>query len=122
MSLLDDMGIEVVEQGRHKVVLQMDLNEEHLQMEANKAGSINAMLSETAASIGANLNVEKENSAAILGVSLHNLNTLKLGKLIVEAISVRNGNNVQTWQATTHYDKSAITNSLSTITLKKIQL
>jgi len=122
MSLLDDMGIEVVEQGRHKVVLQMDLSEEHLQMEANKAGSINAMLSETAASIGANLNVEKENSAAILGVSLHNLNTLKLGKLIVEAISVRNGNNVQTWQATTHYDKSAITNSLSTITLKKIQL
>ena len=122
MSLLDDMGIEVVEQGRHKVVLQMDLSEEHLQMEANKVGSINAMLSETAASIGANLNVEKENSAAILGVSLHNLNTLKLGKLIVEAISVRNGNNVQTWQATTHYDKSAITNSLSTITLKKIQL
>jgi len=24
MSLLDDMGIEVVEQGRHKVVLQME--------------------------------------------------------------------------------------------------
>jgi len=122
MSLLDDMGIEVVEQGRHKVVLQMDLNEDHLQMEAKKTGSINAMLSETAASIGANLNVEKDNSAAILGVSLHNLNNLKLGRLVVEAISVRNGNNVQTWQATTHFDKSAITNSLSTITLKKIQL
>lgn len=122
MSLLDDMGIEVVEQGRHKVVLQMDLNEDHLQMEAKKTGSINAMLSETAASIGANLNVEKDNSAAILGVSLHNLNTLKVGKLVVEAISVRNGNNVQTWQATTHFDKSAITNSLSTITLKRIQL
>lgn len=122
MSLLDDLGIEVVEQGRHKVVLQMDLNEEHLQMEANKEGSINAMLSETAASIGANLNVDDENSATILGVSLHNLNTLKLGRLIVEAISIRNGNNVQTWQATTHFDNSAITNSLSTITLKKIQI
>jgi len=122
MSLLKDLGIEVVEQGRHKVVLQMDLNEEHLAMEGKKAGSINAMLSETAASIGANLNVESNNSAAILGVSLHNLNSLKLGKLIVEAISIRNGNNVQTWQATTHFEKSAITNSLSTVTLKKIQI
>lgn len=122
MSLLDDLGIELVEQGKHKVVLQMELNEEHLQMEAKKAGSINAMLCETAASIGANLDVEKGASAALLSVSLHNLNTLKIGKLIVEAISIRSGNNVQTWQATTHYDKSAITNSLSTITLKKIQI
>ncbi len=122
MSLLNDLGIEVVEKGRHKVVLQMELNEEHLQMEDKKAGSINAMMSETAASIGANLNVEDNNTAAILGVSLHNLNSLKLGKLIVEAISVKNGSNVQTWQATTHFDNSAITNSLSTVTLKKIQL
>ncbi|WP_119327184.1 aromatic compound catabolic protein [Companilactobacillus musae] len=122
MSLLNDMGIKVVEQGRHKVILQMDLTEEHLQMESNKEGIINAMLSETAASIGANLNVDKDNSAAVLGVSLHNLNNLKLGRLMVEAISVRNGENVQTWQATTHFDKSAITNSLSTITLKKIQI
>lgn len=122
MSLLKDMGIEVVEQGRHKVVLQMDLGPEHLQMEADKAGSINAMLSETAASIGANLNLDDDDSAAILGVNLHNLNKLKEGRLIVEAISVRNGNNVQTWQATTHFDNSAITNSLSTITLKKLQI
>jgi Uncharacterized protein, possibly involved in aromatic compounds catabolism len=122
MSLLNDMGIKVVEQGRHKVILQMDLTEEHLQMESNKEGIINAMLSETAASIGANLNVDKDNSATVLGVSLHNLNNLKLGRLMVEAISVRNGENVQTWQATTHFDKSAITNSLSTITLKKIQI
>jgi len=122
MSLLKDMGIEVVEQGRHKVVLQMDLNPEHLQMESEKAGSINAVLSETAASIGANLNLEDDDSAAVLGMNLHILNKLKLGRLIVEAISVRNGNNVQTWQATTHFDNSAITNSLSTITLKKLQI
>lgn len=122
MSLLDDLGMEVVEQGRHKVVLQLDLTEEHLQMESNKTGVINAVMSETAASIGANLNVEDDSSAAILSVSLHNLNTLKLGKLVVEAISVRVGENVQTWQATTHYDQSAISNSLSTITLKKIQI
>lgn len=122
MSLLKDLGIEVVEQGRHKVVLQMDLTEEHLQMEENKTGTINAMMSETAASIGANLNVEQDRSAAVMSLSLHNLNTLKLGRLVVEAISVRNGNNIQTWQATTHFEKSAIPNSLSTITLKKIQI
>ena len=50
------------------------------------------------------------------------LNKLKLGNLIVEAISVRNGNNVQTWQTTTHFEDSAISNSLSTITLKKLQI
>lgn len=122
MSLLKDLGIEVVEQGRHKVVLQMDLTEEHLQMEEKKTGTINAMMSETAASIGANLNVEDDHSAAVMSLSLHNLNTLKLGCLVVEAISVRNGHNIQTWQATTHFEKSAIPNSLSTITLKKIQI
>lgn len=122
MSLLKDLGIEVVEQGKHKVVLQMDLTQERLQMEKEKASSINSILSETAASIGANLNVEPDDSAVILGVNLHNLNALKQGRLVVEAVSVRNGNNVQTWQTTTHYEKSAITNSLSTITLKKIQI
>ncbi|HIY92689.1 aromatic compound catabolic protein [Companilactobacillus sp. HBUAS56275] len=122
MSLLNDLGIEVVEEGKHKVVLQMDVSEEHLEMEARKAGSINAMLSETAASIGANLNMDNNDTAAILGVSLHNLNSLKLGKILVEAISIRNGSNIQTWQATIHYENSAITNSLSTITLKKIQI
>lgn len=122
MSLLNDLGIEVVEEGKHKVVLQMDINDEHLQMEEKKTGSINAMLSETAASIGANLNMENNDTAAILSVSLHNLNSLKIGKIQVEAISIRNGSNIQTWQATIHYDNSAITNSLSTITLKKIQI
>ncbi|WP_404413358.1 PaaI family thioesterase [Companilactobacillus paralimentarius] len=120
--MLNDLGIEVVEEGKHKVVLQMDINDEHLQMEEKKAGSINAMLSETAASIGANLNMENNDTAAILSVSLHNLNSLKIGKIQVEAISIRNGSNIQTWQATIHYEDSAITNSLSTITLKKIQI
>lgn len=122
MSLLKDMGIEVVEQGKHKVVLQMEISEDHLEMESKKAGSIAAMLSETAASIGGNLNIEGDETAAILSVSLHNLNSLKLGRIVVEAISIRNGSNIQTWQATIHYDNSAITNSLSTITLKKIQI
>ncbi|MQS76771.1 aromatic compound catabolic protein [Companilactobacillus halodurans] len=122
MSLLDDLGIEVVERGRHKVVLKMELTQEHLDQEENKAGSINAVLSETAASIGANLNVDENDTAAIMRVSLHSLNKLRLGTLIVGAISVRNGNNIQTWQATTHFDKSAIENCLSTITLKKIQI
>ena len=122
MSLLKDLGIEVLEQGGHKVVLQMDLTEEHLNMEEKKAGSINAMLSETAASIGANLNVDQKSSAAIMGVNVHNLNSFKLGTLIVEAISVRSGENVQTWQATTHFEQSAIPNGLSTVMLKKIQI
>ncbi|CAJ1193757.1 PaaI family thioesterase [Companilactobacillus nantensis] len=122
MSLLSDMGIEVVEKGKHKVVLEMELTPEHLEMEKNKVGSINAMLSETAASIGANLNLEQDDSAAITGVNVHNLNSFKLGKLVVEAISVRNGENVQTWQATTHFDKSAIANGLSIVMLKKIQI
>lgn len=119
MSLLSDLGIEVTEQGKHKVILEMELTEEHLQMEANKKGSVNAMLSETAASIGANLNMEKENSAVVTSMSLHSLNDLKLGNLVAEAISVRNGNNIQTWQVTTHLKKSAIPNSLSTVILKR---
>lgn len=122
MSLLKDMGIEVVEQGKHKVVLEMQLTEEHLQMEENKAGSVNAMLAETAASIGANLNLDDDSSAAVYSMSLHLLNKLKLGKLVVEATSVRNGDNIQTWQATTHLDQSAISNSLSSISLKKLQI
>jgi Uncharacterized protein, possibly involved in aromatic compounds catabolism len=119
MSLLSNLGIEVVEQGRHKVVLQMELTPEHLEMEKKKAGSINALLSETAASLGANMNVDQDDSAAITGVNVHNLNAFKLGTLVVEAISVRNGENIQTWQATTHFEKSAIPNGLSTVMLKK---
>jgi len=122
MGLLNDLGIEVVEQGRHKVVLKVNLTDKYLDMENKKAGSINAMLAKTAASLGANLNVDQNNSATVTNISVHNLNAFKLGTLIVEAISIRNGENIQTWQATTHFEKSAIDNGLSTVMLKKIQL
>ncbi|MFH5810732.1 aromatic compound catabolic protein [Companilactobacillus sp. FL22-1] len=121
MSLLDDLGIEVVEKGKHKVVLEMDLTAEQLAKKQDQ-NDIKALLSETAASIGANLNMDPTSAAKVLTVSIHNLNALKAGRLVVEAISIRNGDNVQTWQAVTHFSDSAITNSLSTVTLKKIQI
>ncbi|WP_334352012.1 PaaI family thioesterase [Companilactobacillus sp. HBUAS56257] len=120
MSLLNDLGIEVVEKGKHKVILGMEITQDHLDKETEQPGIISAMLSETAASIGANLSFH-QGSAAITSVSLHSLNALKLGRIIVEAQPVKDGSNIQTWQATLHYDNSAISNSLCTITLKKIE-
>lgn len=123
MNLLENLGIKVIEQKRNKVVLEMSIEDKHLQPHKIMHGGVNAVLAETAASIGANLNINEDGYAAVgVDIMTHHLNPIKQGIVVTEATPVRIGNTIQTWQACTHLKDSAINDSLSTITLKKVKL
>jgi len=123
MNLLENLGIKVVEQTKKKVVLEMAIEDIHLQPYKIMHGGLNAVLAETAGSIGANLNIKEDGFAAVgVDIMTHQLNKIKDGIVIAEATPVRIGKNIQTWQAFTHKKGSAINASLSTMTLKKVKV
>ncbi|MQS53427.1 PaaI family thioesterase [Companilactobacillus mishanensis] len=123
MNLLENLGIDVIDQGKTRVVLKMKIEDKHMQPHKIMHGGINAVLAETAASIGANLNIDDENGVAVgVDIMTHHLNSVKDGVLVTEATPVRVGNTIQTWTVTTHLEDHAIPTSLSTVTLKKVAL
>lgn len=123
MNLLDNLGIEVTDQSKTRVVLKMKIEDKHMQPHKIMHGGISAVLAETAASMGANLNIEDDGYVAVgVDIMTHHLNPVKEGVLVTEATPVRVGNSIQTWTVTTHLEGHAISTSLSTVTLKKVAL
>ncbi|WP_125762894.1 PaaI family thioesterase [Companilactobacillus hulinensis] len=123
MNLLENLGIETVEQNKNRVTLKMKVEDKHLQPYKIMHGGINAVLAETAASIGANLNISEPDEVAVgVDISTHHLNTVKDGVINAEAMPIKIGYNIQVWQVITHPEGSSINNSMSTVTLKKVKL
>ncbi|MCH4009911.1 PaaI family thioesterase [Companilactobacillus sp.] len=123
MNLLENLGIEVTDKSKTRVILKMKLEDKHMQPYKIMHGGISTVLAETAASIGANLNIDDDDSVAVgVDIMTHHLNPVKDGVLVTEATPVRVGNSIQTWTVTTHLDGHAIATSLSTVTLKKVAL
>lgn len=123
MNLLENLGIQVVDQGKTRVVLKMKVEDKHMQPYKIMHGGISTVLAETAASIGANLNIDEDDKVAVgVDIMTHHLNPVKDGVIVTEATPVRVGNTIQTWTVTTHLEGHAINTSLSTVTLKKVSL
>lgn len=123
MNLLENLGIQVVDQGKTRVVLKMKIEDKHMQPYKIMHGGISTVLAETAASIGANLNIDEDDKVAVgVDIMTHHLNPVKDGVIVTEATPVRVGNTIQTWTVTTHLEGHAINTSLSTVTLKKVSL
>ncbi|AKP67266.1 PaaI family thioesterase [Companilactobacillus ginsenosidimutans] len=123
MNLLENLGINVTDQSKTRVILKMKLEDKHMQPYKIMHGGISTVLAETAASIGANLNIDGDDEVAVgVDIMTHHLNPVKEGVLVTEATPVRVGNTIQTWTVTTHLEGHAISTSLSTVTLKKVPL
>ncbi|KRL67025.1 PaaI family thioesterase [Companilactobacillus versmoldensis] len=123
MNLLENLGIKVSDQSKTRVILKMEIAAKHMQPYKLMHGGISAVLAETAASIGANLNIEDDEHVAVgVDITTHHLNPVKDGVLVTEATPVKVGNVIQTWTITTHLEGHAINTSLSTVTLKKVAL
>ncbi|APX71904.1 PaaI family thioesterase [Companilactobacillus allii] len=123
MNLLENLGIETVEQNKNRVTLKMKVEDKHMQPYKIMHGGINAVLAETAASIGANLNISESDEVAVgVDINTHHLNAVKDGVISAEAMPIRIGVNIQVWQVITHPEGSSINNSMSTVTLKRVKL
>ena len=118
MDLIEYLGIESIISSKDKVILSLNVTDKVQQPFGVLHGGINSVLAETAASIGANLNLSHGHAVGV-NISTNHLKSVTSGKLTVEATPLRIGKKIQVWQANTFDDKNNLTSN-STITLTNI--
>jgi uncharacterized protein (TIGR00369 family) len=117
MDLLEYLGITIVTVSPQKVVLKLAVRSEVQQPYGLLHGGINAVLAETAASLGANASLKKPQIAVGVGIETHHLSAITTGTLWTLATPIRIGHQLQVWQAKT-YQTAGQWTSISTVTLK----
>ncbi|WP_340852198.1 PaaI family thioesterase [Ligilactobacillus salivarius] len=118
MDLIEYLGIKSIISSKDKVILSLNVTDKVQQPFGVLHGGINSVLAETAASIGANLNLSHDHAVGV-NISTNHLKSVTSGKLTVEATPLRIGKRIQVWQANTFDDKNNLTSN-STITLTNI--
>lgn len=118
MDLIEYLGIKSIISSKDKVILSLNVTDKIQQPFGVLHGGINSVLAETAASIGANLNLSHGHAVGV-NISTNHLKSVISGKLTVEATPLRIGKKIQVWQANTFDDKNNLTSN-STITLTNI--
>jgi len=117
-DLVTSLGIKVVSLSYNASIITLEVTDEIKQPYGIVHGGINAVLAETAASIGAVQNVPED--ATVVGVDLntHHLAPVTKGTMIAKAIPLHVGGTIQTWRVNV-YNNERLT-SESQVTLSKV--
>lgn len=114
-DLLETLGIKTVSVSETKVIISLNVTDSVKQPYGLLHGGVNTVMAETAASIGANQNVEANSYAVGVNVTTQHLRPVKSGTIVATAEPLHIGHQLQTWQVTiTH---SHHLTSTSTVTL-----
>lgn len=106
MDLLTHLAIQIQEQSPEKVILTMPITDEHKQPFGYVHGGINAVLIETACSLGANLHVKPNQFCVGLDLQVSHLSSAQQGILTVIATPDKIGKTRQVWQAEIYLDET----------------
>ncbi|MDR2660589.1 MAG: PaaI family thioesterase [Lactobacillaceae bacterium] len=123
MTILDLLKIEEVISNQNTVILKMPITENIIQPFKIVHGGVNAIISETAASIAGNHNLDDSKYAVGLSINTNHLRPVLLnsGKfLFAKATPIHIGKNIQTWNVITYVDdnQNKITsNSIATLSV-----
>lgn len=118
MNLLENLGIKTIILQKDYVKLELQITAKLLQPYGLVHGGINAVLAETAASLGANENLTSGQVAVGVNITTQHLRKASSGTLFAKAIPVHIGTKLQTWEVQI-YNAKQLT-SLSTVTLTNI--
>lgn len=98
-SIHDVLGIDVVEAGVDRVVLQMDVTPKVHQPMGQLHGGASAVICESAASIGAFLNCDPSREYAVgTDLNISHLRAKREGTVRATATPVRKGRSLHVWQ------------------------
>lgn len=121
MNLIETLGIKTESCTAEKVILTLAVSDQLKQPYGVVHGGINATLAETAASMGANKWLEKNQSnqiAAGSSISTDHLRSVYSGDLKAFASPLKTGKRLQVWQVKI-FNHDLLT-SISTVTLVNI--
>lgn len=98
-QLAESLGIEVVQLNKEEVIMTMPVDERTHQPAGYLHGGASVLLAETAASIGAFLNVDEEREA-VFGVEINanHLKSKREGVVTAVATPIRIGRTTHVWQ------------------------
>ena len=117
MNLLEELEINQELLSKTEVRLTMPIKPKHLQPYGLLHGGLNAVLAESAASLGTNLYCQPDQFPVGLDITTHHLKAAQAGKtLTVIAKPLSTGRTIHVWQAKTYLNQTVT--SFSTITLK----
>lgn len=114
-NLLETLGIRQLSLTKNKIILALTISDAHLQPYGILHGGVNAVMAETAASLGANANLDDAHVAVGVDITTHHLRAVKAGTLTATATPVNIGHTLQVWQVNTTVNNQLT--STSTVTL-----
>ncbi|MGX7418159.1 PaaI family thioesterase [Carnobacterium gallinarum] len=99
MDLMEFLGIKTVSITKEEVCLELDIQEQHKQPYGVMHGGISAVLAETAASLGANANLDTTKQVAVgLELNLNHLRGVTSGILQTYATPLHIGKQTHVWE------------------------
>lgn len=115
MDLIELLGIKTDLVTAERVVLHVTVDDRHRQPYGIVHGGLNAVLAETAASLGANANLAAGQVAAGVNITTQHLRPVSAGVIKVVAIPLHRGRRLQTWRVENQVEKGL--SASSTVTL-----
>jgi uncharacterized protein (TIGR00369 family) len=91
------LGVSVLEATKDRVVISLPVNEKVHQPYGLLHGGVSALLAESAASLGAALNVPRDRGVVGIELNASHLRSMREGTLTATAVPVRKGRTVQVW-------------------------
>lgn len=97
-GLIEELGINVLEVNESECLIDMAITPAVLQPFGFVHGGINAVLAETAASIGASRNIDDSQIAFGMELNINHLKAKRQGTLIAKAVLRHAGKSSQVWE------------------------
>lgn len=97
-NLLETFNIEIIQLNKEQVVIEVDVTEDMKQPFGVIHGGMNAVLIETAISLGGTENVEDGHATGV-EINVNHIRPVSTGRLIITATPVHIGKNTQIWTA-----------------------
>ncbi|CAK8054289.1 PaaI family thioesterase [Eupransor demetentiae] len=118
MNILELLGINVTKVTSTEAIVTVNVTKQLQQPYGLMHGGMNALLAETAASLGANAILPENQVAVGVDVQTHHLRPVSQGILTAKATPIKVGREIQVWECTIFLEETGQKTSFSTITLK----
>ncbi|MGL4390482.1 MAG: PaaI family thioesterase [Carnobacterium maltaromaticum] len=122
MTLMDHLGIHYKNISKDSVELELTIEEQHKQPYGIMHGGISAVLAETAASLGANAQLDTTKEVAVgLELNLNHLRAVPNGTIIAVATPLHIGKKTQVWEIKiTNEQKNLVTAGRCTLFIQEL--
>ena len=117
MNIIELLGLKTTLLSAEKTIVTVDVTKQLMQPYGLVHGGVNALLAETAASLGANATLPEGQVAVGVALNTHHLAPVSQGTLVAAATPISVGHRLQVWQVTIHEAQTNTLTSTSTVTL-----